>query len=164
MPAHDPRPSSRPLLIRNASLLQESLRDLVRILQARDRDRARENGLSPSQSDALLALSRIGPMTVTSLGDCLHLEKSTASRLAKGLLTRGLIRKRSPTSDDRKVILQLTEPGMRLARKVLNDCSEEFAGILDSLDPESRNMLPTLMGELSRAVAGVGDARKGRGG
>jgi DNA-binding MarR family transcriptional regulator len=103
-------------------------------------------------------------MTVTSLADCLHLEKSTASRLAKGLLARGLIRKRSPTSDDRKVILQLTEAGMRLARKVFNDSSEEFVGILESLDPESGSMLPPLMGELSRAVASVGDARRARGG
>jgi len=158
----DPNSSNRPSLIRDATLLQESLRDLVRVLQSRDRDRAGEHGLSSSQSDALLVLTRAGPMTVTALGERLHLEKSTASRLAKGLLGLGLVRKRSPASDDRKVILQLTEKGMRLSRTVLNRYSEEHVELLESLSPESRERLPILIGELTRVVTTLDNLPKAR--
>jgi len=89
-------------------------------------------------------------MAVTHLGDTLLLEKSTASRLAKGLLEDSLVRKRSPSSDARVVILQLTERGHRLSRKILNDLSEENMEVLASLVPEAREALPGFLEELTR--------------
>lgn len=145
--------SSRTHLIRNAALLRESMERVLRILQAGDRDRARRHGISPSQGQALLALSRSGPLTVTGLGEHLHLEKSTASRLAKGLLKRGFVRKRSPASDDRKVILQVTEQGIRLSRRILNDLSEEYVALLGSMDPEVGESLPRLLALLAQGMA-----------
>lgn len=162
MSNRDPEPSSRPSRLRTAVLLQESLRDLVRILRSRDRARASRHGLSATQSDALLLLSKAGPMTVTALGERLHLEKSTASRIVKGLLGIGLVRKRSPTSDERKVILQLTEQGLRLARKLLNDYAKEDVELLESLDPESRGRLPILLGELTGTLVALGRIRGNR--
>lgn len=101
-------------------------------------------------------------MTVTALGERLHLEKSTASRIVKGLLGIGLVRKRSPTSDERKVILQLTEQGLRLARKLLNDYAKEDVELLESLDPESRGRLPILLGELTGTLVALGRIRGNR--
>ena len=88
--------------IRDAALLQEALGTLVRIIQDRDRDRASRYDLSASQWHALQALVQEGPVTVTELGDLLFLEKSTASRLAKGLLKRGLVRKRCKQGTGRR--------------------------------------------------------------
>jgi len=101
-------------------------------------------------------------MTVTALGERLHLEKSTASRIAKGLLRIGLVRKRSPSSDERKVILQLTEQGLRVARRVLNDYAEEDIELLESLDPDSSGRLPILLGELTRTLVALGELRGSR--
>lgn len=148
----DLSPSHRPSVIRSAAHLQEALQELVRVLQSRDRALASHHGLSVSQAHALMALNGSGPMTVTTLGEQLHLEKSTASRLAKGLLVRGLVRKRSPASDDRKVILQLTEQGIRLSRKVLNDLSDECVRLLESMNPEEREGIPGILGRLSREL------------
>ena len=92
-------------------------------------------------------------MTVTGLGEHLHLAKSTASRLAKGLLVLDLVRKRSPSSDDRVVILQATEQGLRLSRKILNDLSEEYIELLATLAPEEREALPKLLERLWRGLS-----------
>jgi DNA-binding MarR family transcriptional regulator len=92
-------------------------------------------------------------MTVTQLGDHLYLEKSTASRLAKALLGKGLVRRRAPHADGRMVILQVTEAGHRMARKILKDLSEEYTDLLEDFDPQVRAALPQLIDRLSQTIA-----------
>jgi DNA-binding MarR family transcriptional regulator len=65
-------------------------------------------------------------------------------------MDRGLVRKRSPGSDGRVVILQVTEQGLRLSRKILNDLSEEYMELLEEFDPEVRKALPRLLERLSK--------------
>ena len=149
--------ASRPSLIRDAARLQESLSGLIRVLQFRDRDRACCYDLSVSQCHALEALIQHGPMTVTQLGDHLYLEKSTASRLAKSLLAKEMVRKRAPLSDGRVVILQVTEAGHRLARRIMKDLSEEYMELLSEFDPEVRAALPKLLDLLTRNISGRSD-------
>jgi DNA-binding MarR family transcriptional regulator len=151
-------PIRDPSLLRDASRLQESLGELIRVLQFRDRDRACCYDLSVSQCHALQVLIQNGPMTVTQLGDHLYLEKSTASRLAKSLLDKDLVRKRAPEADGRVVILQITEAGHRLARKILNDLAEEHAELLAEFDPEVRAALPVLLDRLSLIIANRTDS------
>ena len=145
--------ANRPSLLRDAARLQEALADLIRVLQFRDRDRACCYDLSVSQCHALQALIQTGPMTVTQLGGQLYLEKSTASRLAKALLAKDLVRKRAPQADGRVVILQVTEAGHRLARKILNDLSEEYMDLLEGFEPEVRAALPLLLDRLKQTIS-----------
>jgi DNA-binding MarR family transcriptional regulator len=93
-------------------------------------------------------------MTVTRLGEFLYLEKSTASRLAKALLEKDLVRRRAPKNDGRIVILQVTEAGQRLARKILNDLAEEYRELLEEFDPEVRAALPRLLDRLTQTYMG----------
>ena len=139
--------------MRDAARLQEVLRELTRILQARDRERAHGYGLTVSQYQGLKALIREGPMTVTSLGEALFLEKSTASRLARSLLDEGLIRRRSRGSDGRVVILQATEQGLRRSRQILNDLAQENMKLLSAFEPADRQALPRLVEALTRALS-----------
>ena len=149
----------RPSLIRDASRLQASLSEFIRVLQFRDRDRACCYELSVSQCHALEALVKHGPMTVTELGSHLYLEKSTASRLAKGLLEKELIRRRAPQADGRRVILQVTEAGQRLARKILNDLAAEYQDLLVEFDPEVRSALPKVVDRLTQTFVNRMDAQ-----
>ena len=127
-----------PSLLRDAYLIPQALAELIHLIRSRDRALAERHGISGSQWQALQALGREGPMTVTGLGACLHLEKSTVSRLADSLLKMTLIRKRSPLSDGRVVVLQPTESGLRLSRRILNDRTEEWLQLLDGMDEGSR--------------------------
>ena len=149
----------RPSLLRDAARLQEALGELIRVLQFRDRDRACCYDLSVSQCYALEALIHYGPMTVTRLGDHLYLEKSTASRLAKALLEKELVRKRAPQADGRIVILQVTEAGHRLARKILNDLAEEYMDLLEEFEPEVRTALPALLDRLTQNISSRANAQ-----
>jgi MarR family 2-MHQ and catechol resistance regulon transcriptional repressor len=152
-----PETAHRPTLMRDAARVQDALGELIRVLQFRDRDRACCYDLSVSQCHALQTLIKGGPMTVTQLGDHLYLEKSTASRLAKALLRKDLVRKRSPLADGRVVILQVTEAGHRLARKILNDLSQEYMDLLEQVDPEVRTALPILLDRVTQAIKGRTD-------
>ena len=143
----------RPSLLKDAARLQDALGELIRVLQFRDRDRACCYDLSVSQCHALQALIQNGPMTVTELGAQLYLEKSTASRLAKALLEKELVRKRAPKTDGRVVILQVTEAGHRLARKIMNDLSEEYMDLLEGFEPEVRAALPLLLDRLTQTIS-----------
>jgi DNA-binding MarR family transcriptional regulator len=144
--------AGRPTLLRDASRLQEALGELIRVLQFRDRDRACCYDLSVSQCHALQTLVSAGPITVNQLAAHLYLEKSTASRLANSLLRRDLIRKRSPESDGRVVILQVTESGLRLSRRINNDLTEEYTELLEGLDPGVREALPGLVQRLTKTI------------
>lgn len=146
-------PPGRPELLRDATLLQDALGELIRVIQSRDRDRACCYDLSVSQCHGLETLIRQGPMTVNQLAAHLYLEKSTASRLAKSLLKMGLVRKRSPESDGRVVILQATEAGLRLSRRIRKDLATEYADLLEDLDPEVRKVLPGLVRRLTQSIA-----------
>jgi DNA-binding MarR family transcriptional regulator len=139
-------------LIRDASRTRAALGELLRALQLRDRDRACCYELSASQCHALQVLYQEGPVTVTRLADHLYLEKSTASRLARSLLTKELIRRRAPRDDGRQVILQLSERGHRLARKIINDQEEEYRDLLSGFSREVRSALPMVLDHLIRTV------------
>lgn len=139
---------SHPSALRAASILQASLLGLGRVLQSLDRQRGDRMGIPASHMHGLLAIGHAGPLTVTELGKQLRIDTSTASRLAKGLIAQGLIRKRSPASDERKVVLQITEQGMRLSRRVENDLAQEASELLLSLDPRVRDVLPDLLRHL----------------
>jgi DNA-binding MarR family transcriptional regulator len=92
-------------------------------------------------------------MTVTQLGNTLYLDKSTASRLANSLLDKDLVRKRAPSSDGRVVILQVTEAGHRLARKIMRDLAEEYMDLLGEFEPEVTEALPRLLDHLTRTIS-----------
>ena len=133
----------------------------MRVVRFRDRDRACCYELSASQCHALQALVRQGPMTVNDLAAHLHLEKSTASRLAAALLGKELVRKRVARSDGRVVVLQVTEAGHRLSRRILNDLTAEYMELLEGFDPEVRGALPILLERLASVVARRGAEEAG---
>jgi len=120
-------------------------------------------GIPASHVHGLLAIGHAGPLTVTELGKELRIDTSTASRLAKGLTAAGLVRKRSPAIDERKAVLQITEQGMRLSRRIENDLAQETSDLLLSLDPVVRDALPGLLRHLVGALGARLDGQESRG-
>jgi hypothetical protein len=51
------------------------------------------------------------------------------------------------------VILQVTEAGHRLARKIMNDLSEEYRELLEVFEPEVRAALPLLLDRLTQIIS-----------
>jgi DNA-binding MarR family transcriptional regulator len=87
----------------------------------------------------LLALLEPGPATRQhELGAVLGLDRTTTHKLVRGLVARGLVRRRAAPGDARALVLELTPEGERLravAAARLEACDEAF---LAPLAPEER--------------------------
>ena len=142
-----------PGLREDAQCFSNALGELIRVIQFRDRDRACCYELSVSQCYALKAVCDAGGATVNDLAGYLYLDKSTASRIANGLVGKGLLdRERDPT-DGRIVRLVPTERGSAVHRRIEDDLATEYAALLEDFDPEFRSAIVKLMRRLRRSFA-----------
>jgi len=109
-----------------------------------------------SEVFALGELSEAGALSQQDLAGRLGLEKSTVSRLAAGMQTRGwLSREREPTNRS-YYQLRLTPEGQDVARRVGQDLSDQHAHLLDLLTPVERRALTTGLTGLIRAMESHG--------
>ena len=74
-------------------------------------------GLTYPQYLVLLVLWERDDTTVKDLGDALRLDSGTLSPLLKRLESAGLVTRRRNPSDERSVVISLTEQGAKLRRK-----------------------------------------------
>ena len=142
-----------PELDRDARALHRSLSELIRIVQFRDRDRICCYDVSVSQCYALEALVRGGAQSLNELAARLYLDKSTASRLADGLVASGYVSRARHPDDGRAVVLEATRTGRDRYRLIEADLIEESRRVLGDLDPDLRSALVPLLGRLVRAAA-----------
>ncbi|MFL6709660.1 MAG: MarR family winged helix-turn-helix transcriptional regulator [Massilia sp.] len=78
-----------------------------------------ELGLTYTQYIVVIALWEGGEQTVTALGEKLFLESNTLTPILKKLEAMGYVRRRRAESDERQVLLSLTEAGHRLRQSAL---------------------------------------------
>jgi DNA-binding MarR family transcriptional regulator len=98
---------------------------------------------------------------VNELAGALYLEKSTASRLARGLEESGLV-ERSPDPEDRRSVrLAATAAGRSAHAGIEADLQREYATLLEDFEPEVRSAMTQLLGRLTRAVGSRVEAEGG---
>lgn len=107
-------------------------------LLAKDRTPCGED-LSLSEAFALSVLHREQPLTQQELGQRLHLEKSTVSRLVDTLEQKDWILRQTSEEDRRRKQLQLTESGTERARRVDRARRDRFEMILDNIPTHKQN-------------------------
>lgn len=140
-------------LLDDAKRLSDALSGLIRVVQFRDRDRACCYDVSVSQCYALEGVVEEGGLTVNELAARLYLDKSTASRIANGLVERGLLAREPDPEDGRVVRLVATGRGEALHRRIEADLAAEYGELLGDFGPEVRAALIRLVGRLGRSFA-----------
>jgi DNA-binding MarR family transcriptional regulator len=150
-----------PGLDADAQALGEALSDLIRVVQFRDRDRACCYDVSVSQCYALKAVADGGPVTVNDLAAHLFLDKSTASRIANGLVEMGYVARARDPADGRVVRLVTTPEGRALHERIMDDLAREYEELLNDFDKKVREGLITVLGRLGRAFAARVEVRGG---
>lgn len=109
-----------------------------------------ELDLTYPQYLVLLVLWERGPTTVRELGQALDLDSGTLSPMLKRLATRGIIERKRSESDERSVVVHLTEQGDEL-REQAAAVPERAAGST-SLDPSELLALRDSLTTLTDAV------------
>lgn len=156
-PAAEPDPQ----LQADAAELHRVLSGLIRVYSFRDRDRICCYDVSVTQSNALEALVRQGPLTLNELAAELYLEKSTTSRVVDALERKGYVARRTHPEDRRALLLDVTDAGERLYRCIEDDILQEETRLLAEFAPEVRAGMTRLLGRLARAAAERVDASGG---
>jgi len=131
------------------------------VVQFRDRDRACCYDISVSQCYALKGVVDAGALTINDLAAHLYLDKSTASRIANGLVERGLLARARDAEDGRVVKLVGTPEGQDVCERIETDLTFEYADLLDDFDPDVRAAMATLVGRLGRSFASRVDSTGG---
>lgn len=109
-----------------------------------------KHNLTYTQYLTMIVLWEEEKMTVKEIGKRLHLDSGTLTPLLKKLECRGLITRNRDVNDDRVVIAELTEPGLKLKGEILdvprevlckiNISKEEAKALKDNLDNLLQNL------------------------
>jgi MarR family 2-MHQ and catechol resistance regulon transcriptional repressor len=150
-----------PALLEDAQHLSDALSELIRVVQFRDRDRACCYDISVSQCYALKGVVDTGGMTVNDLAAHLYLDKSTASRIANGMVDKGLLVRERSAVDGRVVNLVPTGRGSAICARIEDDLAREYAELLSDFEPEIRAAITRLVARLGRSFAARVEASGG---
>ncbi|MBE6061080.1 transcriptional regulator, SarA/Rot family [Clostridium sp. UBA5988] len=93
-----------------------------------------KHNLTYTQYLAMLVLWEKEKMTVKDIGKRLHLDSGTLTPLLKKLESMGLITRHRDVNDDRVVIIELTEAGLKLKSEILDVPGEVFCKLNISND------------------------------
>ncbi len=109
-------------------------------------------GLTYTQYITVIALWEENHQTVTALGEKLSLESNTLTPILKKLEAMGyLLRQRDP-SDERQVLVSLTDEGRRLREKGLDMNLLEATGLSPEEFAKMQKAVVTLRGNLVKAA------------
>ena len=148
-----------PALAQNFSA---ALSDFVRVVQFRDRDRACCYDLSVTQCYALERVVQAGALTVNELSAALYLDKSTASRAANSLVSKGMLERRGHPDDGRIVRLVPTTLGTSTCRRIEEDLADEYSALLADFEPAVQAASAEVLRRLADAFSRRVDVSNGR--
>ena len=139
-----------------ASYHEDILRSLRRIMRAVDlysRRLIAQHGLSSPQLLCLRQLNANGSMLTGQLAKAMSLSPATLCGILDRLEARGLVTRERQIDDKRRVLVQLTRPGMRVIRRAPPPLENGFLERLDALplrkQAEIKRALNQLVGLMS---------------
>ena len=89
-----------------------------RELERRGNEVMQPLGLTAAQADALTVIASAGPLSLKDLGELLIAEAGHPSRLVDRLVEAGLVERRVPDEDRRRIEITVTPRGRELEREV----------------------------------------------
>ncbi|HWS38314.1 MAG TPA: MarR family transcriptional regulator [Actinoplanes sp.] len=104
--------------------------------------------VSPSQSRAVMVLSRHGEMRLSALAEHLRIAPRSATEVIDDLQNRGLVERRPDPSDRRATLVVLTDRGAGTARAIREARAAEGERLFAHLAPADRAELSRILNEL----------------
>ena len=120
--------------------IRKASRQLVRELGFLNQTIAGTN-YSGSAVHAIIEIGMRSRLTAKKLSEILKLEKSTVSRLVKGLVKSGELLEEKSENDGREKILKLTAKGEQTLREIHKFGNTQVSGALASLNDNSKDVI-----------------------
>lgn len=123
--------------------LHQLLAELARAMQLLEKSEVGCCGITLSQCHLLLEISRRkeGGTSLTDLAAALGLDLSTVSRVADGLVRRGLLKREADPGDRRRLALFLTNTGRELVEVINRGMNEYVHRILRQIPAQKRQIV-----------------------
>ncbi|HHV61963.1 MAG TPA: MarR family transcriptional regulator [Firmicutes bacterium] len=123
--------------------LRRLLVELVRAVQLLEKSEVGCCGVTLSQCHLLLEISsrKEGETSLSELTAALGLDLSTVSRVADGLVRRGLLKREADPWDRRRLALFLTNTGRELVETINRGMNEYVQEILRQIPTEKRQVV-----------------------
>lgn len=134
-----------------------ALQHYQRSVQAFDDAVGRSLGVGPADLRCLDCLSE-GPRTAGELANGAGLRPAATTTLIDRLEARGLVRRTRPTTDRRRVLVEMTEEGAALVWEAYGPMVTEGQGLLDGLDADELDRLAQLLAAMTELT----DRHRGR--
>lgn len=117
--------------------------ELVRAMQLLEKSEVGCCGVTLSQCHLLMEVSRRkeGETSLSELATALELDLSTVSRVADGLVRRGLLKRETDPRDRRRLALFLTNTGRELVEAINQGINEYVREILNQIPMEKRQVV-----------------------
>jgi DNA-binding MarR family transcriptional regulator len=137
-----------------------ALRLAVLRLSRRLRQEAAGSGdVTPSQMSALTALKQNGELTLGELATIERVAPPSMTRIAARLEERGLLERRSDSTDRRVARVAISEAGRQFLQES-RERGDAFVGArLQSLSDEERDLLDRVVPILEKMAAGDGEVK-----
>lgn len=113
-------------------------------------------GVSLMEWRTIALLGDFAPMTLKDLARQAGLDKGLASRVVRGLVERGLVKREISDDDARELALRLTGSGRRLHRGLMAAARERDAAFRAALTPEEATVLSVALEKLLVAARAQG--------
>ena len=98
--------------------LWQSIRTIYRTVLKRLNARLSKEGITFSQYSVLLALARNGPMQMNKLGEHMLVAPANVTGLVDRMEKKGYVRRRRDESDRRLYVIEPTEAGSRIFKRI----------------------------------------------
>src|ERR1700744_2198165 len=109
-----------------------ALRDSIGLLLRRMRQQRPDGGLTLPEGAAMTRLNRAGPTTSSALAKLEQISPQSMGATLAGLEARGLVARHPDPEDGRRVVLSLTETGLRILQDKRNARNQQLAAALSA--------------------------------
>ena len=129
-----------------------SIIELIKKYQFRDRNEITNFGISVSQCYVLETLHFQGALTMKKLAEQMHLTISTITRVVDQLERKNLVRRKQHPEDSRVRMIKLTSKGEKVFLKSWANVFESEKKIFENIKPGHRKVLLLLLKDLNNSV------------
>ena len=129
-----------------------SIVELIKKYQFRDRNEITSFGISVSQCYVLETLHFQGELTMKMLAEQMHLTISTITRLVDQLERKKLVKRKQHHEDSRVRMIILTPKGEKIFLKSWANVFESEKMIFENIKPGHRKVLLSLLKDLNESV------------